>query len=131
MKGLGGAVRNRFLRFRKEMVVVAYAIRHPDTPGRLRIAGVLLLLYLASPIDLIPITVPGLGILDDLIIVPWGLSRVVGRLPPTTREDAEERARRFIDRWVKRPLVFLAALVGVLVILWALLLVLFWWVLFG
>ncbi|TVP58463.1 MAG: DUF1232 domain-containing protein [Gemmatimonadales bacterium] len=131
MKGIGAALRGRFLRFRREIIVVAYAIRHPETPLRLRLAGAFFLLYLASPVDLIPIVVPVLGLLDDLVIVPWGLSQVVGRLPPTTRADAEEKAQRFIRRWVKRPLVFLLALIVTLMLLWALLLALLWWLFFG
>lgn len=120
------ALKSRFLRFRREIVVVSYAIRHPATPFRLRLAGLLLILYLASPIDLIPLTVPLAGLLDDLIIVPWGLSAVVRRLPAEARTGAEADAARFIDRYVKRPVVFLALLLLVLVLLWMGLLWLVW-----
>lgn len=107
-------------------MVVAYAVRHPETPLHLKAAGMLFILYLLSPVDLIPVTVPILGVMDDLILVPWGLSQVVGRLPDAPRADAEERARRFISRYLKRPLLFLAILVGALLIVWAILL----WLLF-
>lgn len=130
MRRLTAAVKGRFLRFRREIIVVAYAIRHPDTPFRLRITGAALLLYLASPVDLIPIMVPVLGLLDDLVIVPWGLSRVVSRLPAPARADAEASARRFIDRYVRRPLVFLALLIVTLILLWAVFLTALWWLFF-
>jgi uncharacterized membrane protein YkvA (DUF1232 family) len=128
MSRLTTAIRSRFLRFRREIIVVAYAIRDPRTPLRLRLGGLGLILYLASPIDLIPIVVPVVGLLDDLILVPWGLSRVVSRLPPEARADAEARAAGFIRRYVRRPLLFLVALVAVLMLLWAVLLWVIWMV---
>lgn len=131
MAKLTAALKARFLRFRREIIVVAYAIRHPETPLRLRLAGLGLILYLASPIDLIPIMVPVVGLLDDLLLVPWGLGQVVSRLPGDARADAEAAAARFIDRYVKRPLIFLALLLLALVVVWTALLWLLWWLLFG
>lgn len=127
MVGWTEAIKNRFLRFRREIIVVGYAIRHPETPFRLRLAGVGLMLYLASPIDLLPIFVPFLGIVDDALLVPWGLSLVVRRLPPMAREDAEASAARFIGRYVARPLRFLVLLVVALILLWTFFFGLLWW----
>jgi uncharacterized membrane protein YkvA (DUF1232 family) len=129
MGRLTRAIRGRFLRFRREIIVVAYAVRHPATPLRLRLAGLALILYLATPIDLVPIFIPLFGLLDDLVIVPWGLSLVVQRLPPAARVDAEADAARFIGRYVARPIRFLLLLLLVLVLLWAALLALLWWLL--
>lgn len=131
MSRLGALLKSRFLRFRREIVVVSYAIRHPGTPLRLKLAGTALILYLASPIDLIPLVVPVVGLVDDLILVPWGLGAVVRRLPADVRADADDRAARFIGRYVRRPLVFLAVLVLTLVLVWAVLLALLWWGLAG
>ncbi|TVP76678.1 MAG: DUF1232 domain-containing protein [Gemmatimonadales bacterium] len=122
-------VRRRFLRFRREILVVLLAVRHPDTPLHLRLAGAGLILYLLSPIDLIPLAVPVLGLVDDLLLVPWGVSRVVARLPRTTREESEARARRIIDRWVTRPLLALSVVLLGLFMMWGLILWLVWrWV---
>ncbi len=126
MAGLAGAVRRRFLRFRREIIVVAYAVRHPATPWRLRLAGLGLMLYLAMPVDLIPIFVPVAGLVDDLLIVPWGLGMVVRRLPARARADAEASAAQFIDRYVARPLRFLLILVLTLLVVWAAALWLMW-----
>ncbi len=126
MRALRAGLRARLLRFRRELLVVAWAVRDPRTPWRLRLAGVGLLLYLASPLDLVPLFVPVVGVLDDLLLVPWGLGRVVARLPAPVREEAEAGADRFIRRWVARPLVFLGVLLLVLALLWALLLWLAW-----
>lgn len=116
--GFRAAVRSRFLRFRREILIVFVAVRLPGTPLHLRLAGIAFLLYLASPIDLVPIVIPVLGLVDDLVIVPAGLSWVVTRLPEDVRIEADARAGRIISRWVKRPLVFLAVLVMVLLVCW-------------
>lgn len=126
MAGVAGALRRRFLRFRREIIVVAYAVRHPDTPWRLRVAGLGLILYLAMPVDLIPIFVPVAGLVDDLLVVPWGLGMVVRRLPAGARADAEASAARFIDRYVSQPLRFLLILLLTLLVVWAALLWLMW-----
>jgi uncharacterized membrane protein YkvA (DUF1232 family) len=116
----------RFLRFRGEFLVMAHALRHPDTPVRLKLAGGAVLLYLLSPLDLVPITIPFLGVLDDALLVPWGVGQVVKALPPGARTDAEAGAARFVSRWVKRPLLaFVVVLAGLLTV-WMTLLWLFW-----
>jgi uncharacterized membrane protein YkvA (DUF1232 family) len=131
MGRLTGVIKSRFLRFRRDIIVVAYAVKHPGTPLRLRVAGVALILYLASPFDLVPLFVPFVGLLDDLLIVPWGLSLVVRRLPADTRAEVEASAARFIGRYVARPVRFLVLLLIGLVVIWAALLWLLWRVLLG
>lgn len=118
MARLGTLLKARFLRFRREIVLVAYAVRHRDTPLHLRIAGVMLLLYLLSPIDLIPIMVPIIGLLDDLIIVPWGIGLVVKHLPTEIREECDARADRWVQRFIKRPLLYLGAAILLLISFW-------------
>lgn len=129
MSRLTTILRDRFLRFRREILVVGYALRHPETPWTLRLGGLALLVYLVSPVDLVPVFIPFLGVVDDLIIVPWGLSAVVKRLPAASRADSEAFAARFIHRWVARPIRFLVLLVLTLILLWSALLWLLWWLL--
>lgn len=127
----GGFLRNRFLRFRREAVVLFYAFRHPQTPAHLKVASVLLALYLISPFDLIPIMIPFFGLLDDLIIVPLGVSMVAKRLPPEVYQQADQQAGRFIGRYIKRPLLFALVVLLALLLIWAGLLWLFWWLIWG
>ena len=70
-----------------------FALRHPLAPRWLKpsVAGVAL--YLLSPLDLLPETLPVLGVVDDLVLVPLALSFIVQRLPPAVRADfVRERA---------------------------------------
>ena len=61
--------------FRYDLVVMLIALRHRDTPRRVKGLLALAILYLVSPIDLIPDTIPLVGILDDAVIA--GLSQVL------------------------------------------------------
>lgn len=111
-------IRQRFLRFRREAIVLWYAFRHPNTPVHLKIASLAVAAYLLSPFDLIPIVVPVFGLLDDLIIVPFGVSQIVKRLPQEVHNDADAKASRWLGRYVKRPLLWLAGAIGVLIAVW-------------
>jgi len=71
----------RFMRFRKEVILLWKAFWAPETPGHLKAATLGVVLYLLSPIDLVPDFIPFLGWLDDMVIVPVLVSWIVSRLP--------------------------------------------------
>lgn len=58
-----------------------HALRHPDAPGWLKVGTALLLLYVVSPFDLIPETIPFLGVVDDLVLIPVVIRWMLDRLP--------------------------------------------------
>ena len=53
----------------------------PRVPMWSRFIAIGLVLYLASPIDLIPDFIPGLGLLDDLLIVMIGAGLLLRSVP--------------------------------------------------
>lgn len=59
-----------------------FALRHPAAPGWLKLGTALLVLYVLSPIDLIPDVLPFVGALDDLVLVPLAIRWMLKRLPP-------------------------------------------------
>ena len=63
------------------------ALRHPGAPLWLKVGTALLVLYVLSPIDLIPDTIPLLGWVDDVVIVSFGIRFLLDRLPPHVRSD--------------------------------------------
>jgi uncharacterized membrane protein YkvA (DUF1232 family) len=63
------------------------ALRHPQSPGWLKLGTAGLVLYLISPVDLIPEAVPLLGVIDDMVILPLALRWMLGRLPAQVRAD--------------------------------------------
>ena len=53
----------------------------------------LIVLYVFSPIDLVPDFIPGLGIVDDIVLVPLAIRWLLNRLPPELRAAASRRPR--------------------------------------
>ncbi len=69
-----------------------WALKHPLAPRWLKLGVALLVLYVLSPIDLIPEFIPVLGVVDDLVLVPLAIRFLLNRLPPGIRSDIEGRA---------------------------------------
>lgn len=63
-------VRRWFQRVRSELGFYQRVLRHPRTPRLARCLLSLAVIYLLSPVDLIPDWIPLLGQLDDLLLVP-------------------------------------------------------------
>lgn len=70
-----------------------YALQHPQAPRWLKWGTVGLVLYLISPIDLIPDVIPVLGVLDDMVIVPLAIRWLLKMLPPGILDDIARRAK--------------------------------------
>jgi uncharacterized membrane protein YkvA (DUF1232 family) len=68
-----------------------FALRHPAAPRWLKIGAVLIVLYVISPIDLIPDAIPFVGALDDLVLVPLAIRWLLKRLPPDIAAAAAAR----------------------------------------
>ena len=49
----------------------------PTVPRRAKFAPALVLIYLAIPIDLIPDFIPGIGHLDDALLVAWAIRHLI------------------------------------------------------
>ena len=69
------------------------ALRHPQAPGWLKLGAAGIVLYLVSPIDLIPDVIPIFGVLDDIVVVPLAIRWLLGRLPAPLRADIDAGPR--------------------------------------
>ncbi|HJV63300.1 MAG TPA: YkvA family protein [Albitalea sp.] len=69
-----------------------FALRHPDAPVWLKVATALMVLYVLSPIDLVPDTIPLLGVVDDIVLVTFGMRWLLSRLPAHIQADVARRA---------------------------------------
>ena len=75
----------------------------------------LALLYLVSPIDIIPDTIPLLGAVDDMVVLPAATSLLVRMLPAHARAEGEERVARYGT--------FILVAASVIMVLWLVILV--------
>jgi uncharacterized membrane protein YkvA (DUF1232 family) len=58
---------------RSDALLLWRALRHPRAPGWLKLGAAGVVLYLVSPIDLIPDFIPFVGVLDDVALVPLAI----------------------------------------------------------
>ena len=70
---------------RRDARLLWLAMKHPQSPRWLKPAVGLMVLYVISPIDLIPDVIPFLGVVDDVVLVPLAVRWVLGRLPAQLR----------------------------------------------
>lgn len=63
------------------------ALRHPHAPAWLKGGALLIVLYVVSPIDLIPDVIPFFGVVDDIVLVPLAMRFLLKRLPTALRAD--------------------------------------------
>lgn len=63
------------------------ALRHPLAPGWLKAGVALVVVYVVSPIDLIPDVIPFIGVIDDVVLVPLAIRFLLKKLPAAVRED--------------------------------------------
>ena len=66
--------------------------RHRETPLPVKALLILLLAYLASPVDLIPDVIPVLGMLDDLVVAAFALWLAYRLTPPHVIEECRAKA---------------------------------------
>ena len=66
-----------------EDIKLAYAmVRDPDfrIERRIKIVLIIALLYLISPVDLVPDVIPVLGLLDDVVVIAYALRQAAAEL---------------------------------------------------
>ncbi|SFT72736.1 Protein of unknown function [Selenomonas sp. GACV-9] len=104
--------------FRYDLIVLLMALRHRDTPGRIKGILAFALLYLVSPVDIIPDAVPFAGLIDDAVIVPTVICGLTNLLPSHVRRYAETRAdqaTRYMPAVLIAASLFVLAWIGLIV----------------
>ena len=96
----------RSLRWKHQVLTLYFALTNPETPFYAKLPVIVSLIYLISPIDLIPDFIPVVGYLDDLIIVPLLLSICLKLLPREIRESSRLQANRHARKFKAAFIVF-------------------------
>ena len=92
------------------------AYRHPRTPWYAKVFAALVVGYVFSPIDPIPDFIPGVGLLDEMVVVPIGVFIAAKMIPRQIMEECQEKARELAED--ERPVSRIAAVV--IVAIWLL-----------
>jgi uncharacterized membrane protein YkvA (DUF1232 family) len=80
--------------FKKEIIILYYGLRDKRTKGIARLPVIVSIIYLLSPIDLIPDFIPFFGYIDDFIVVTLLLNLSVRLLPTAVREESLLKASK-------------------------------------
>lgn len=78
------------------------ARRDPRVPWYAKALAIVVAGYALSPIDLIPDFIPVIGYLDDLVLVPLGISLVVRLIPPDVMAEYRQMAAAARQKPVSR-----------------------------
>jgi uncharacterized membrane protein YkvA (DUF1232 family) len=79
---------------KKEIITLYYGLRDKRTSAIAKLPAILSVIYLLSPIDLIPDFIPFFGYIDDIIIVPLLLNLAIRLLPREVREESILKASK-------------------------------------
>jgi uncharacterized membrane protein YkvA (DUF1232 family) len=78
--------------------------RDPRVPARTKATMFLVAGYLLSPVDIVPDFIPGIGHVDDLVILAFALDQMLNRIPDEVvrdhwdgDEDVLEIVRQILD----------------------------------
>ncbi|WP_424950837.1 YkvA family protein [Deinococcus sp.] len=82
----------------RDALSLLLALSDRRTPALARLISLAALVYLVSPIDLIPDSIPVLGVSDDLLVVPMLLAFAARTLPPEVLALSRFRADQVASR---------------------------------
>jgi uncharacterized membrane protein YkvA (DUF1232 family) len=85
-------------RVKREVRALWIAARDRRTPWYARLLAGVVVAYALSPIDLIPDSVPVLGYLDDLVLLPLGILLAVRLVPMPLMQEYRSAAAKLNDR---------------------------------
>lgn len=74
-------LKNYAQKLKKDIFVLYLSYKDSRTPLVAKVVAICVVAYAFSPIDLIPDFIPILGYLDDLILVPLGISLALKLVP--------------------------------------------------
>lgn len=90
---------------RENAIILFYAWRHPLTPQYVKGILTALVIYLVSPIDLLPDYLPFLGIADDATLFTGAMLYLTNLLPATVLTESRQQS----EKWQRRmPYIMLA-----------------------
>nr|WP_092073195.1 DUF1232 domain-containing protein [Dendrosporobacter quercicolus]NSL48742.1 DUF1232 domain-containing protein [Dendrosporobacter quercicolus DSM 1736]SDM55442.1 Protein of unknown function [Dendrosporobacter quercicolus] len=95
-----------------DAIVLYYAWKHPQTPAYIKGLMLAVLVYVFSPIDVIPDYLLFLGITDDALLLPTAVIYLSRLLPDAVRAECYSSSLRWRNRlpWLLGLLV--VALIG-------------------
>ena len=111
---------------KSQLYALYLAYRDPRVPWYAKVFGALVLAYALSPIDIIPDFIPVLGYLDDIVLIPLGITLAIRMIPREIMEECRQGAQvalssRQVKTWPAVLLIILIWSAVAAVLLWRIL----------
>jgi uncharacterized membrane protein YkvA (DUF1232 family) len=103
-------------RLKRDVVMLWFARRHPDTPLLAKALCIFAAAYALSPIDLVPDFIPVLGYLDEALLLPALIWLAVRLLPGHVIDECRMQAQAWMEKEKSRPASYAGA--AVIVAIW-------------
>ena len=103
------AWKRRARRLSAQTYALYLAYRDPRTPWYAKVFAALVVGYVFSPIDPIPDWIPGVGLLDEMVVVPICVLIAAKMIPRQVMEESQEKAREVAEG--EKPVSGVAAVV--------------------
>jgi uncharacterized membrane protein YkvA (DUF1232 family) len=78
---------------KSQLYALYLAYRDPRVPWHAKAFGAVVLAYALSPIDLIPDFIPVLGYIDDIVLIPLGITLAIKMIPREVMEECRQNAQ--------------------------------------
>jgi len=103
-----------------EVYAIYLAYKDPRVSLHARVFAACVVGYAFSPIDLIPDSIPILGYLDDLVLIPLGVMLALKMIPKDVMAECREKAREIMAQGKPVNKVAAAVIIAIWVFLAAL-----------
>jgi uncharacterized membrane protein YkvA (DUF1232 family) len=87
-----GALKNQIGRFLKQFRVLRRALKHPKVPWYGKVGIGCAVLYVLSPIQIIPNFIPVIGQMDDVLVITLAIKLLRRCVPPQVLEECENES---------------------------------------
>jgi uncharacterized membrane protein YkvA (DUF1232 family) len=88
----GETVKIPIRRFFQQFRIIRRALRHPQVPLHAKLVAGCAVLYVFSPVQLIPNFIPVIGQMDDVLVVSLGMKFLRRCVPQSVLDDCENHA---------------------------------------
>jgi uncharacterized membrane protein YkvA (DUF1232 family) len=103
---------------KRQTYTVYLACKDSRTPWYAKALALVVIGYACSPVDLIPDFIPILGYLDDLILIPLGITWVIRMIPSEVMAEYQEKAaatgKEKPQNWVAAAVIIGIWVLGIL-----------------
>lgn len=109
--------KDRARSIRSRAFALYFAYRDPRIPWYAKALIALVVAYAFSPIDLIPDFIPILGYIDDLILLPLGITIAIRMIPKEVLEESIIKAESLLSERKPRNWVVAGLIIGIWLLL--------------